>query len=62
VVHEGETAEELALKFSREYNLNEEMEQKLTELLQKQMGQLLQRIDEDDQGENNSDNHTENQE
>lgn len=56
VVYEGDTAEGLAEKFSIEFNLDESMKDKLTQMLQQQIAGVLEKIDEDEeQVSNNSD-------
>lgn len=56
VVYEGDTAEGLAEKFSLEFNLDESMKDKLTQMLQQQIAGVLEKIDEDEeQISNNSD-------
>lgn len=54
VVYEGDTADGLADKFCKEYSLNEEMKEKLTQLLKQQMSGVLEKIDEE-QASNSSD-------
>jgi hypothetical protein len=49
VVYEGDTAEGLAHRFSTEYNLDDEMKQKLTAMLNDQINGVLGRIEEEDQ-------------
>ncbi len=55
VVYEGDTAEALAEKFSLEYKLDENMKEKLTQLLESQIAGVLEKIDEE-QVSQNSDN------
>ena len=47
VVYEGDTAEALAEKFAKEYNLDESMKQKLNTLLQNQIAGVLEKIEEE---------------
>ena len=57
VVYEGDTAQNLALIFCQEHNLDEETQVKLEELLEQQMAGVLPKIDEnsdyDDEQEDN---------
>lgn len=46
IVYEGDTAEELAQEFCREYGLDGRMEEKLYEMLKGEMESLLTKIDE----------------
>jgi hypothetical protein len=55
VVYEGETAEGLAEKFSKEWNLDNVMQERLTLMLQQQIAGVLEKIDEE-QASSNSDN------
>ena len=52
VVYEGDTAEGLAEKFSQEYNLDEGMKEKLTQLLQNQIAGVLEKIEEEQDSDN----------
>ena len=52
VVYEGDTAEALAEKFAVEYNLDESMKEKLTQLLQTQIAGVLEKIDEEQPSQN----------
>lgn len=47
VVYDGDTAEGLAEEFSKKYQLNQTMKQKLIQLLQTEISGLLSRIDEE---------------
>jgi hypothetical protein len=47
VVYEGETAEGLAEKFSKEWNLDGVMQERLTLMLQQQIAGVLEKIDEE---------------
>ena len=52
MVYEGDTAENLASSFCVEHNLDEETQEKLTDLLKQQMAGVLPKIDEnEDYGE-----------
>ena len=53
-MYEGDTALLLAEKFSKQYNLNALMKQKLIELLNLEISGILEKIDEE-----NSDNYSE---
>ncbi len=55
VVNEGDTAEGLAAKFAKEWNLDANMQETLTDMLQKQISGVLEKIDEE-QVSSNSDN------
>ena len=48
-VFDGDTAEGLAEKFSKDHNLDKETENKLMILIQSHMSKLLMRIDEENQ-------------
>ena len=48
-VFDGDTAEGLAHKFSKEHSLDSETENKLMQLIQSHMSKLLMRIDEENQ-------------
>ena len=54
VVYEGDTAEGCAAKFAQENNLDDVMKEKLTQMLQQQISNVLEKIDEE-QHSNNSD-------
>ena len=47
IVYEGDTAQELARQFANKHNLDENMEQKLTNLLDGQISGLLEKIEEE---------------
>ncbi len=49
VVFEGDTAESLAKGFCQKYSLDEEMEQKLINLLDQQIAGVLPKIVEDEE-------------
>ena len=54
VVFEGDTAEGCAEKFARQNKLDDVMKEKLTQMLQQQISNVLEKIDEE-QHSNNSD-------
>ena len=54
IVYEGDTAIDLAEKFSKEYNLSPIMKQKLIELLNIEISGILEKIEEE-----NSENYSE---
>ena len=54
VVFEGDTAESLAKGFCEKYSLDEEMEQKLIQLLDHQIAGVLPKIVEDDENHDES--------
>jgi hypothetical protein len=54
IVYDGDTAHQLAERFSKEHNLNPMMKQKLVELLNMEISGILERIDEE-----GSDNYSE---
>lgn len=54
VVHDGDTAAQLADRFSQHHKLNPLMKQKLIELLNLEISGILERIDEE-----NSENYSE---
>ena len=45
---EGDTAKELAKQFCEKHNLDEETEERLTELLQQQISSVLTKIQEEE--------------
>ena len=47
VVYEGDTAENLAESFARMHGLDETMKEKLTQMLQTQIANVLEKIDEE---------------
>lgn len=47
VVYDGDTAEELAEQFARIHCLDNNMKSKLTQLLDSQIGSILEKIDEE---------------
>jgi hypothetical protein len=56
VVYEGDTAEGLAEKFANEHQLDEPLKKKLTDMLEKQISGVLEKIEEDDVEENSEGN------
>lgn len=52
-VYEGDTAEGLAEKFAVEHKLDESLKRKLTDMLEKQISGVLEKVDEE-QDSNNS--------
>ena len=51
VVFEGDTAIDLAQRFCNEHNLDEETQEKLEQLLQSQIENVLTKIDEEEDPE-----------
>lgn len=47
VVYEGDSAEELAAQFAAKFNLDNQMKDKLTMMLQQQIAGVLEKIDEE---------------
>lgn len=50
IVMEGDTARDLARQFCEKHNLDEETEERLTELLQQQISSVLTKIQEEEDG------------